>query len=157
LNGEHGLLEHFSNYYEYEIRYNNKDKRKREFYIFTKIKDYEEYQKPKAEKIQKRDTKNSLILLHNHPSTGTFSAKDLRTFCNNDSLYIMTVVGNDGSVYVLVKDVGFDPSGVLIEYGKLAEQYKAQGKKYNATMAVKYILKNAEKYNMKYKKGRKKI
>ncbi|WP_035796656.1 hypothetical protein [Butyrivibrio sp. MB2005] len=112
---------------------------------------------PEAKTILDTSTKNSLILLHNHPSTGTFSAKDLRTFCNNDSLYIMTVVGNDGSVYVLVKDVGFDPSGVLIEYGKLAEQYKAQGKKYNATMAVKYILKNAEKYNMKYKKGRKKI
>lgn len=112
---------------------------------------------PVAKEILDTSTKNSLILLHNHPSTGTFSARDLRTFCNNDSLYIMTAVGNDGSVYVLRKDIGFDPSKVLVEYGKLAEQFKKQGYKYNATEAVKYMLKNDEKYNMSYKKGRKKI
>ncbi|SFC42294.1 hypothetical protein [Butyrivibrio sp. YAB3001] len=112
---------------------------------------------PKAKEVLDTSTKNSLLLLHNHPSTGTFSARDLRTFCNNDSLYIMTVVGNDGSVYVLMKNVGFDPSAVLEEYGRLAEQFEKQGCKYNATEAIKYMLKNAEKYNMSYKKGRKKI
>lgn len=55
-NNRDKLLAHFSNYYEYEIRYNNNDRRKRDFYIFKKIKDYEEYKKPKSEKIQKRDT-----------------------------------------------------------------------------------------------------
>ena len=37
------LLKHLCNYYEYEIRYNQTDKRKKEFYIFKKIKDYEDY------------------------------------------------------------------------------------------------------------------
>lgn len=49
------LLKHLCNYYEYEIRYNQTDKRKKEFYIFKKIKDYEDYVKPKSEKIQMRD------------------------------------------------------------------------------------------------------
>ena len=112
---------------------------------------------PEAKTVLDTNTKNSLMLLHNHPSTGTFSAVDLRAFCNNDSVYIMTAVGNDGSVYVLQKDIGFNPSRLLLEYGKLAEEYKAQGYKYNATMAVKHLLKNAENYNMIYKKGRKRI
>ena len=47
--------------------------------------------------------KNQLMMMHNHPSTGTFSGEDFKTFCNNDAIYIMTVVGNDASVYVLVK------------------------------------------------------
>ena len=97
------------------------------------------------------------MLLHNHPSTGTFSARDLRTFCNNDSIYIMTAVGNDGSIYILRKDAGFNASEVLLEYGKLAEHYKEKGYLYNATEAVNFMLKHAENYNMKYKKGRKKI
>lgn len=112
---------------------------------------------PKAKEILDTSPKNSLILLHNHPSTGTFSARDLRTFCNNDSIYIMTAVGNDGSIYILRKDVDFNAGEVLLEYGKLAEHYKNKGCLYNATEAINFMLKHAENYNMKYKKGRKKI
>ena len=41
--------------------------------------------------------KNQLMMMHNHPSTGTFSGDDFKTFCNNDSIYVMTVIGNDGN------------------------------------------------------------
>ena len=39
--------------------------------------------------------KNSILYMHNHPSTGTFSATDIKTFLLNDAIFIMTAVGND--------------------------------------------------------------
>ena len=98
--------------------------------------------------------KNQLMMMHNHPSTGTFSGEDFKTFCNNDAIYIMTVVGNDASVYVLVKSKDFNQN-VLVEYAQVAQKYYEMGyKKNNGTMAMKYILKNASKYGIEYKKGR---
>lgn len=92
--------------------------------------------------------------MHNHPSTGTFSGEDFKTFCTNDSLYIMTVVGNDGSVYVLVKTKTFKKD-VIVEYTKIAQKYYEMGyKRNNGTMAMREILKNASKYGIEYKKGR---
>ena len=101
--------------------------------------------------------KNQLMMMHNHPSTGTFSGEDFKTFCNNDAIYIMTVVGNDASVYVLVKTKDFDKS-VLAEYARIAQEYYEMGyKKNNGTMAMKHILKNASKYGIEYKKGRNRL
>lgn len=101
--------------------------------------------------------KNQLMMLHNHPSTGTFSAEDFKTFCNNDSLYIMTVIGNDASIYVLVKTKNFDKN-VLFEYAQLAKAYYEKGYiKNNGTLAMKEILKNATKYGIEYKKGRNRL
>ena len=101
--------------------------------------------------------KNQLLMMHNHPSTGTFSGEDFKTFCNNDSLYIMTVVGNDASVYILIKTKEFDKS-VLMEYAKLARKYYEMGyKNSNGTLAMKEILKNASGYGLEYKKGRKRL
>ena len=57
--------------------------------------------------------KNSLLLMHNHPSSSTFSAEDFKLFCNTKSLYIMTVVGNNGTVYTLTKDKDFNPVEAL--------------------------------------------
>lgn len=53
---------------------------------------------PKAREAMETSRKNTMMFLHNHPGTGTFSGTDFKTFCLNDSLYIMTVVGNDGCV-----------------------------------------------------------
>lgn len=98
--------------------------------------------------------KNQLMMMHNHPSTGTFSGEDFKTFCNNDSIYVMTVIGNDASIYILVKTKDFDKN-VLFEYARIAQKYYEMGyKQNNGTMAMKYILKNASKYGIEYKKGR---
>lgn len=101
--------------------------------------------------------KNQLMMMHNHPSTGTFSGDDFKTFCNNDSIYAMTVVGNDASIYVLVKTKDFDEN-VLFEYAQIAQKYYEKGyKKNNGTMAMKYILRHASKYGIEYKKGRNRL
>ena len=101
--------------------------------------------------------KNQLMMMHNHPSTGTFSGEDFKTFCNNDALYMMSVVGNDATVYILVKTKNFDKK-VLFEYAQVAQKFYEKGYKHNnGTMAMKYILKNASKYGIEYKKGRKRL
>lgn len=97
--------------------------------------------------------KNQLMMMHNHPSTGTFSGEDFKTFCNNDSIYIMTIVGNDGFVYALVKTKDFKKE-VIVEYIKLTQKYYEMGYRNNATMAMKEILNNASDYGIEYKKGR---
>ncbi len=99
--------------------------------------------------------KNMYLVMHNHPSTGTFSGEDFKTFCNNDSIYIMTVVGNDGCVYVLTKDTNFDSDYAMRAYGKLTQKYQKYSN--NATRAMKELLKDASKYNLTYKYGRKKL
>ena len=101
--------------------------------------------------------KNQLMMMHNHPSTGNFSGEDFKTFCNNDAMYIMTVVGNDSTVYLLKKTKDFNKR-VLVEYAKLAKKYYDIGyKNNNGTMAIKKILKNASKYGIEYKKGRNRL
>ena len=98
--------------------------------------------------------KNQLMFMHNHPSTGTFSGVDLNTFCKHDSLYITTAVGNDGSIYTLTKKAGFISDDVTNEYTRLIHKYYKYDN--NATMAMKDILKDASKFGLDYKKGRRK-
>lgn len=73
-----------------------------------------------AYKKLKGNRKNTLLFMHNHPSTSTFSGEDFKTFCNNDSLYIITIVGNDGSVQTLTKTKSFDKAAALSFYHHLA-------------------------------------
>lgn len=107
---------------------------------------------PKAREVMETSRRNTMMFLHNHPSTGTFSGTDFKTFCLNDSLYVMTVVGNDGCVRGLTKLAGFDSGEALAYYSNLAaEKYKEY--KNNGTMAMKELLKNGDKIKIKYEVG----
>lgn len=100
--------------------------------------------------------KNQLMFIHNHPSTGTFSGEDFKMFCYHNSLYVMSVVGNDSSTYILIKTPEFDAENALADYFRLARKYHNDGYiKNNGTLAIREILKNAKKYGLIYKKGRK--
>lgn len=57
--------------------------------------------------IEKADRK-SLIYMHNHPSTNTFSVADIDTFICESSIKTMSVVTNQGEVYVLNKLKNYD-------------------------------------------------
>ncbi len=105
-----------------------------------------------AYKVLESAGKNRLLFMHNHPSTGTFSGEDFKYFCNHESLYMMTAIGNDGTIYALTKTPQFDMR-VLGEYSKKADWYKSIGKINNGTLAMKDILKIANQYGLEYKKG----
>ncbi len=109
---------------------------------------------PEAYEAMISHGKNTLMFMHNHPSTSTFSGTDFKTFCNYDSLYFMTVVGNDGSVWVLTKQNGFDSGAALSYYAELAKKYNMY--KNNGTRAMKELLKNCDKIGLSYKIGGKK-
>lgn len=68
---------------------------------------------------------------------------------------MMTIVGNDGTVYVLIKNAEFDSGFAIAEYFKLVRENA--DKKDRVQLAMKTILKNSGNYGLIYKKGRKKL
>ena len=107
---------------------------------------------PEAYRRLKGNPKHTLLFMHNHPSTSTFSGEDFKTFCNNDSLYIITIVGNDGSVKSLTKTQSFDKDNALTFYHHLAMK-KYIEKKNNGTLAMKELLKNSKALGLIYQSG----
>jgi hypothetical protein len=110
---------------------------------------------PEAYKALKSYRKNQLLFMHNHPSTGTFSGTDFKTFCNNNSLFIITVVGNDGNVRALTKENKFNSENALLYYNNLAT-IKYKDYKNNGTLAMRELLKNCNDIGLSYKIGGKK-
>lgn len=103
---------------------------------------------PEAYKAMITQGRNTMMFMHNHPSTGTFSGTYFKTFCNNESLYIMTVVGNDGSVKVLIKQNEFNSSDALLYYYDLVKKYNKYEN--NGARAMKELLKNCDKIGLVY-------
>lgn len=120
--------------------------------ILGEANEIETRSNPGAYKAMKGSMKNTMLFMHNHPSTGTFSGTDFKTFCLNDSLYIMTVVGNDGNVRTLTKLNGFNCGEALAYYSRLATQ-KFKGYKNNGTMAMRELLKSGDEIKIKYQIG----
>lgn len=58
---------------------------------------------PFAVSVLMNAERQSLIYLHNHPSTNTFSVGDIDTFVCESAIKTMSVVTNQGEVYVLNK------------------------------------------------------
>lgn len=50
----------------------------------------------------------AVILLHNHPSTQTFSLEDVPFFVQHPMLEVIVVVSNQGTVHYLKRDKDFD-------------------------------------------------
>lgn len=100
----------------------------------------------------KQNRKNTLLFMHNHPNTSTFSGKDFKTFCTNESLYMIIVVGNDGTVHVLYKTKNFDKENALLLYYKLA-MGKYANKRNNGMLAMKELLKRCNEIGLVYKRG----
>lgn len=78
--------------------------------------------------------KNTYMFVHNHPSTGTFSAEDFKVFCRYSSLYMISVVGNDGSVYVFRKLAEFDEYAALLYYYNRVRHYESKKMIHTATL-----------------------
>ena len=106
-----------------------------------------------AKYILENGNKNSILYMHNHPSTGSFSATDIKTFLLNDAIFIMTAVGNNGFVYSIQKTDKIDVYRFLSDYFKAVENYKKLGFHNDATLAIQEMLKKASKYGLIYKKG----
>lgn len=63
----------------------------------------------------KSKEKDSIISLHNHPSSGSFSYADMNIMCEFPSIKEMKVIGHDGTRYTLSVGSGMRPNGSVIE------------------------------------------
>ena len=56
----------------------------------------------------------AVVLLHNHPSTQTFSLEDVQFFIQHPMLEVIVVVSNQGTVHYLKRDKDFDYDKVVV-------------------------------------------
>lgn len=60
----------------------------------------------------------AVVILHNHPSTQTLSLEDIRFFLHFESIRIMVVVTNQGTIHYLCKDREYDHCASVELYKK---------------------------------------
>ena len=88
--------------------------------------------------------KNSIVVMHNHPRNGMFSGADLKSFADYVSIYAMTAICNDGTIYSIHKTETFDPIALMVYYNIGIQK----GGEYSG---IKHVAKNASKIGIKYK------
>jgi len=88
--------------------------------------------------------KNSIVVMHNHPRNGMFSGSDLKSFADYASIYAMTAVCNDGTIYSIHKTQEFDPIALMVYYNVGIQK----GGEYSG---IKHVAKNASKIGIRYK------
>lgn len=88
--------------------------------------------------------KYSIVVMHNHPRNGLFSGADLKSFVDYVSIYAMTAVCNDGTIYTINKTAEFDPIALMMYYNMGIEM----GGEYSG---IKNVARNASKIGIKYK------
>jgi hypothetical protein len=88
---------------------------------------------------------NSLVLVHNHPSGGSFSADDILTISDNPEIKIIVAAGHNGVVYQLsIADGKRVDKDIYVEYNRTMEKFG-----YNSHQAMEYL---SQKYGWRYKK-----
>ena len=88
--------------------------------------------------------KYSIVVMHNHPRNGMFSGADLKSFVDYVSIYAMTAVCNDGTIYTINKTAEFDPIALMMYYNIGIQK----GGEYSG---IKNVAKNASKIGVRYK------
>lgn len=98
----------------------------------------------------------SVAILHNHPRNGLFSYKDLSSFIAYNSIYIMTAVCNDGTIYMIRKEENFDPYLLNKYYSEGIHQNVQNISKRNGTgkfyyNGIKNVAKHAKQIGITYR------
>lgn len=95
--------------------------------------------------------RQSLIYMHNHPSTNNFSIADIDTFICESAIKIMTVVTNQGEVYALNKTSKYD-------YNKTRQLMRAVFESFDGEFEnqefVKKFLKRCSEGGIEYAKSK---
>lgn len=91
---------------------------------------------------------NEIYYLHNHPSGSSFSLTDIMTFIGHPQIGLLSVVTNQGKVFMLHKTSKYD-------YNKTQEIFdevlaKANSRKYTQQQAVREFLKRCSAGGVQY-------
>lgn len=109
-------------------------------------------QNPFAVSVIGNAKRRSLIYMHNHPSTNNFSVADLDTFICEGAIKAMSVVTNQGEVYILNKKSEY-------EYNKarnlMAEVFNSfDGEEIDNNEFVRRFIKQCHKGGIEYAKSK---
>ncbi len=84
----------------------------------------------------------SVVILHNHPSTQTFSLEDIRFFLVYSTVKIISVVTNQGTVHYLYKDEKYDfYKAFALFKGIAAKAVKVKTTKEHYDLAAEFLKK----------------
>lgn len=94
------------------------------------------------------------ITMHNHPSGGTFSLGDIKSFVKNDNMRVIMIVGNNGEQYLIQKTQNFNGEMFVKEYSDYLFKASSNIERLSDFLncANQFLLNNGEKYGYKYKK-----
>lgn len=97
------------------------------------------------------------ISIHSHPDSLIFSAKDLQIFAANLNMQMMSVVGNDGTIYILQRTDDYDGFLFLKDFSEVQTRLKrlAEENKPNEYVAeIAGFLERSEKYGTHFDRYR---
>ena len=83
---------------------------------------------------------SNVVMMHNHPRNGLFSSVDIQSFIDFNSIFMMTAVCNDGTIYMLKKEIIFDPF--------LARKYYNDGCERSDKESRQYVVKKAKELGL---------
>lgn len=100
--------------------------------------------------LRRNSYQHEIIISHNHPSTLNFSLADIDYFLSDDFTGIMSVVTNQGEVYILKKNINYDyikTHSILMD---LIKKYTLN----NQVLIVKAFIKKCVEGGVTYVKGK---
>jgi hypothetical protein len=104
---------------------------------------------PTAVALFRNSYPKELAFLHNHPSTNTFSLRDIRTFVFSLQIGLISVVTNQGEVYVLQKIGSYDIEKAESFFNNLSKKFPGQDSESNENFR-KQFFKNCGKVGIRY-------
>jgi hypothetical protein len=95
--------------------------------------------------------RKEILYLHNHPSTNKFSLADIMTFIRYGQIGLISVVTNQGEIYLLHKTANYDYNKLKKIFGEIYLQYNVGRISHNE--AVKQFLKSCSEGGVYYEKS----
>lgn len=92
----------------------------------------------------------AVVVLHNHPSTQTLSIEDVRFFLHFESIRIMVVVTNQGTVHYLCKDKEYNYNASMELYNECIAELTAKSKVQEYYMASLTFLARCSEVGLFY-------
>lgn len=91
------------------------------------------------------------IAMHNHPSGGTFTHTDIDRLTENKSMQMISVVGNDGKVYILKKSGKYSGVKIDVLFKKLINKHPNRNSNVETYLAfMNDFFEEASKYGLHY-------
>ena len=93
--------------------------------------------------------------IHNHPSGNTISDEDIILFVGNSNMQILTVVGNDGSTFLVEKTLEYDGMEFLrYMQNEISRNPDYKKSPENFVDFMERLLRGGRSYGVRYFKGK---